>query len=60
MTDPTQPTPSPKERTEKTFVRVMRTIRPRARSHSGAPTHSRRIVAPATASKPTTMTQKYQ
>ena len=39
---------------------VISSISPRASTHKGRPTHGCRILAPATASKPTTMTQKYQ
>ena len=51
---------SPYDPTENRFVAVIRTIRPSDRIHSGASNQKVRIFAPATASKPTTMTQKYQ
>ena len=42
------------------MVTVIRIIRPSDSSHSGASNQKVMISAPATASKPTTMTQKYQ
>ncbi len=39
---------------------VIRTISTSDISHSGTSIQNRRISAPATASKPTTITQKYQ
>ena len=39
---------------------VISTIRTSESSHSGASIQKVRIFAPATASKPTTITQKYQ
>ena len=51
---------SPYERTEIRLVPVISDIRTSETSHSGRSTQNRMISAPATASKPTTMTQKYQ
>ena len=51
---------SPYDPTENRLVAVISTISPSASIHSGASTRSWRILAPATASKPTTITQKYQ
>ena len=51
---------SPYDPTENRLVAVIRTIRTSERIHSGASIQKVRIFAPATASKPTTMTQKYQ
>jgi hypothetical protein len=51
---------SPYDLTENRFVAVIRIISPRASNQSGASTQRVRSFAPATASKPTTMTQKYQ
>ena len=51
---------SPYEPTENRFVAVISTIRISDRIHSGASNQNVRIFAPATASKPTTITQKYQ
>ena len=42
------------------MVTVIRIISPSESSHSGASNQKVMILAPATASKPTTMTQKYQ
>jgi hypothetical protein len=42
-------------------VAVIRIMRASARAHNGTPGNQRcRILPPATASKPTTITQKYQ
>src|SRR6476659_10179938 len=51
---------SPYDRTDTRFVAVISTISPRDSSHSGASNQKVMIFAPATASKPTTITQKYQ
>src|SRR3954468_10048507 len=51
---------SPYDPTDTRFVAVIRTISPRDSSHSGASNQNVMILAPATASKPTTITQKYQ
>ena len=51
---------SPNDATENRLVAVIRTIRPSESNHSGASIQYVRTLAPATASNPTTMTQKYQ
>ena len=52
---------SPNDFTENRFVAVMRTIRTSESSQSGRPGTQKVITfAPATASNPTTITQKYQ
>src|SRR5450631_976161 len=51
---------SPNEVTENTLVAVIRNSRIRDSIHSGASNQNVRILAPATASKPMTITQKYQ
>ena len=52
---------SPNEATEKRLVAVISAIRISENTHSGTSGNQcRRISPPATASKPTTMTQKYQ
>src|SRR5918993_256821 len=51
---------SPYDLTENRFVAVIRIISPRASNQSGASTQRVSSFAPATASNPTTMTQKYQ
>ena len=51
---------SPYDPTDTRFVRVISTIRPSDSSQSGASNQNVMILAPATASKPTTITQKYQ
>ena len=51
---------SPYEPTENRLVAVISTIRTSDSTHSGASNQKVRIFAPATASKPTTITQKYQ
>ena len=50
----------PNEATEKRLVAVMSTMSTRAEVQIGTSTQYWMIFAPATASKPTTMTQKYQ
>src|SRR4051794_12884692 len=51
---------SPYDPTDTRFVAVISTMSPRDRIHSGAWNQKVMIFAPATASNPTTMTQKYQ
>ena len=51
---------SPYERTETRLVRVISVISTRETSQSGRSIQNRTISAPATASNPTTITQKYQ
>ena len=51
---------SPYDRTDTRLVAVISTIRPSDSSQSGASNQKVMIFAPATASKPTTITQKYQ
>jgi hypothetical protein len=51
---------SPNERTENRLVAVIRIISSSESSQSGTSIQYCRILAPATASNPTTMTQKYQ
>ena len=51
---------SPKEETENRLVAVIATIRMSESSQSGESTQYWSTYAPATASKPTTITQKYQ
>ena len=52
---------SPYDFTEIRLVAVIRTISPRASTQSSGPFHQYwMIFAPAVASKPTTITQKYQ
>ena len=51
---------SPYARTDHRLVAVIRIVRTSAISHSGPSSQRCRMLAPATASKPTTMTQKYQ
>jgi hypothetical protein len=51
---------SPYERTDARLVQVINTMSTSETSHSGRSTQNRTISAPATASKPTTITQKYQ
>src|SRR4051812_10219100 len=51
---------SPKDDTENRFVAVIKTIRTRALNHSGTSIQYWMIFAPAIASNPTTITQKYQ
>ena len=51
---------SPYDPTENRLVAVISTIRTSDSSQSGASTQKVMILAPATASKPTTITQKYQ
>ena len=51
---------SPYARTDHMLVAVIRIVRTSAISHNGPSIQRCRMLAPATASKPTTMTQKYQ
>ncbi len=51
---------SPKDDTENRLVAVIKTIRIKADNHSGTSIQYWMIFAPAMASKPTTITQKYQ
>ena len=51
---------SPKDDTEIRLVAVINIIRTNAEIHRGMSTQYWMIFAPATASNPTTMTQKYQ
>jgi hypothetical protein len=51
---------SPYARTDPRLVAVIRIVRTSAISHSGPSIQRCRTAAPATASKPTTITQKYQ
>ena len=51
---------SPKDDTENRLVAVIKTIRTNAVNHSGMSIQYWTIFAPAMASKPTTITQKYQ
>ena len=51
---------SPKEDTENRLVAVIKIMRTKAVSHSGISIQYWMIFAPAMASKPTTITQKYQ
>ena len=51
---------SPKDDTENRLVAVIKTSRTNAVNHSGMSTQYWMIFAPAMASKPTTITQKYQ
>src|SRR4029079_3913115 len=51
---------SPNDETENRLVAVIKTIRTREQNHSGMSTQYWMIFAPAMASKPTTITQKYQ
>ena len=51
---------SPKDDTENRLVAVIRTMRTKADNHSGTSIQYWMILAPAIASKPTTITQKYQ
>src|SRR6478609_5633730 len=51
---------SPKDDTENRFVAVIKTMRTNAVNHSGMSIQYWMILAPAIASNPTTITQKYQ
>ena len=51
---------SPKDDTENRLVAVIRTMKIKADNHSGTSIQYCTIFAPAIASKPTTITQKYQ
>ena len=51
---------SPKDETENRLVAVIKIISTKAVSHSGISIQYWMIFAPAIASKPTTITQKYQ